>query len=154
MPVRRLPNDVLLRIFQTSIDEMVEPDVKTTLWLLGYICHHWRALSRSSRSLWADISLMSRRSDLSSGQHNLRKHLLPLSEDLPQRIYIIIHIHYRRTGIPGQVFSGDDTDIIWEDIALHSHRWSHITPFILGGSLSAFQNFSRNLHRQPIFVGT
>ncbi len=141
-PVRRLPNDVLLRIFQMSIDEMVEPDVKTTPWLLGYICHHWRALSRS---LWTNISLMSRRSGLSSSQRNLRKHLLSLSEDLPLRIYIIIHIHHRRTGIPGQVCSGDDRDIIWEDIALHSHRWSHITLFILGRSLSAFQNFSRNL---------
>ncbi|PBK84056.1 hypothetical protein ARMGADRAFT_616957 [Armillaria gallica] len=120
---------------------MVEPDVKTTPWLLGYICHHWRALSRS---LWTNISLMSRRSDLSSGQRNLRKHLLSLSEDSPLRIYIIIHIHYHRTGLPGQVCSGDDRDIIWEDIALHSHRWSHITLFILGGSLSAFQNFSRN----------
>ncbi len=74
-----------------SIDEMVEPDVKTTPWLLGYICHHWRALSRS---LWTNISLMSRRSDLSSSQRNLRKHLLSLSEDLPLRIYIIVALGY------------------------------------------------------------
>ncbi|KAK0434447.1 hypothetical protein EV421DRAFT_2039625 [Armillaria borealis] len=142
-PVRRLPNDVLLRIFQMSIDGKVDPDVKTTPWLLGYICHHWRALSRS---LWTNIFLVSLRSHLSSGQRNLRKHLLSLSGDLPLRMDVmIIHIHHHSTGIPGQVCPGDDRDIIWDDIALHSHRWSHITLSIQGGPLSAFQNFSRKL---------
>ncbi|PBK84028.1 hypothetical protein ARMGADRAFT_1088726 [Armillaria gallica] len=54
-PIRRLPSDVLLYIFQTSIDDRVKLDVKTIPWLLGYICHHWRALSRSASSLWTDI---------------------------------------------------------------------------------------------------
>ncbi|PBK61859.1 hypothetical protein ARMSODRAFT_1025400 [Armillaria solidipes] len=46
-PVRRLLSNVLLYIFQMSINA----HIKTILWLLSYICHHWRALSRSTSSL-------------------------------------------------------------------------------------------------------
>ncbi|KAK0434511.1 hypothetical protein EV421DRAFT_1341033 [Armillaria borealis] len=44
VPVRRLPNDVLLYIFQTSIGANVKFNVNNVPWLLGYVCHHWRAL--------------------------------------------------------------------------------------------------------------
>ncbi len=72
-PIRRLLNDVLLYIFQMSIDDRINLDVKTSPWLLGYICHHWRALSRSSPSLWADVSFESVcSSNLPFGRHSMQ----------------------------------------------------------------------------------
>ncbi|KAK0434436.1 hypothetical protein EV421DRAFT_1991890 [Armillaria borealis] len=140
-PVRRLPNDVLLYIFQTSFDASIELDVKTIPWLLGYICHHWRALSRSSPSLWADVSFESVcSSNLPSGRQSLRKHLLSLSRNVPLKIRIKMLHPCLSDETHHPICSGDDRDIIWEDIALHSQRWSHIDLEKHGPS--AFQDFS------------
>ncbi|KAK0443341.1 uncharacterized protein EV420DRAFT_1576406 [Desarmillaria tabescens] len=80
-PIRRLPNDVLLCIFQMSTGVGVKPEVKTIPWVL--------ALTRSSHSLWTDICLVSLRySNLSSGQRSLRNRLLSLSGVSPLRITI------------------------------------------------------------------
>ncbi len=149
-PIRRLPNDVLLYIFQTSIDDRVKLDVKTIPWLLGYICHHWRALSRSAGSLWTDIFLESVcSSNLPPGRSSLRKHLLSLSRSSPLKIRIAM-IHPRDVD-PGdhyffhrEVCPGDDRGIVWEDIILHSHRWSHIA-LSTQGSVAALRSFSCHL---------
>ncbi|KAK0436301.1 uncharacterized protein EV420DRAFT_241876 [Desarmillaria tabescens] len=144
-PIRRLPNDVLLRIFQMSTGVGVKPDVKTIPWVLGYVCHHWRALSRSSHSLWTDICLASLRySNLSSGQRSLRNRLLSLSGDSPLKITINM-INPFKADIPHRpVFPSDDRDRILEDITRHSHRYSRIT-LIIGGPVSTAQNFSCRL---------
>ncbi len=141
-PVRRLPNDVLLHIFQMSFDGRVEPDVRTTPWIFGYICHHWRAVSRS---LWTNISLMSMRpSYTSSSQRNLYTYLLSLSGDSPLNICMkIIHSHFTVL-VHRLLNSGDDRDIIWEDLVLHSHRWSHVT-LAMGGPMPTFQAFPCHL---------
>ncbi len=149
-PIRRLPNDVLLYIFQISIDDRVKLDVKTIPWLLGYICHHWRALSRSAGSLWTDIFLESAcSSNLPPGRSSLRKHLLSLSRSSPLKIRIAM-IHPRDVD-PGdhyffhsEVCPGDDRGIVWEDIILHSHRWSHIA-LSTQGSVAALRSFSCHL---------
>ncbi|KAK0212005.1 hypothetical protein IW262DRAFT_1518903 [Armillaria fumosa] len=41
-PVRRLPNDILLCIFQMYIDTRVIPNLRSTPWVFGYIGHYWR----------------------------------------------------------------------------------------------------------------
>ncbi len=143
-PVRRLPNDVLLYIFQTSIDASVELDVKTIPWLLGYICHHWRALSRSSSSLWTTIFLESECSSyLPLGKHRLRQKLLSLSGSSPLRITVGT-FHTYENDIFHRVCPGDDADFILEDINLHSRRWSQIH-LIIDGPMPSLQSFPRRL---------
>ncbi|PBK61863.1 hypothetical protein ARMSODRAFT_1025403 [Armillaria solidipes] len=140
-PVRHLLNDVLLHIFQFSIDASVKVDVKTTHWILSYICHHWRALSHSSPSLWTNILVIPCSSSVPSGRHHLYTHLLSLSGDLP------LKINMRMICLPSigmshrQICSGDDRDIVWEDITLHSHQWSHIN-LIINELVPALQNSS------------
>ncbi len=144
-PIRRLPNDVLLHIFQMSIAARVIPDVRATPWVLGYICHHWRAVSRSSRSLWTNISVMNTRSSyISSGQRNLCKYLLSLSGDSPLNICTEILRSQFTVLLHRLLSSHGDRDIVWEDLAVHSHRWSHMS-LSIKGPVSAFENFSCNL---------
>ncbi|SJL14465.1 uncharacterized protein ARMOST_17922 [Armillaria ostoyae] len=126
-PVRRLPNDVLLYIFQISFD-VVNLDVKASPWIFGYICHHWRALSRSSSSLWTTILLESERSSY-PGKHRLCRKLLSLSGNLPLRI---------------TVRAGDNRDVILKDITLQSHRWFHMD-LIIEGPMSTFQSVPYHL---------
>ncbi|PBK59388.1 hypothetical protein ARMSODRAFT_1027444 [Armillaria solidipes] len=146
-PVRRLPNDVLLRIFQLSIatkfSSRCSLDVTAVSWLLGYICHHWRDLSRSSPSLWTGMSLMSEcPSDRSPGKHRLLQNLLSLSRSSPLSINVEM-VHPYDAKAPHHC-AGDDRDIILEDIVLHSQRWSHIN-FTICGPVSALQDFSSHL---------
>ncbi|PBK86710.1 hypothetical protein ARMGADRAFT_1086220 [Armillaria gallica] len=146
-PVRRLPNEVLLRIFQLSIATKLSSrcslDVTIVSWLLGYICHHWRDLSRSSPSLWTGMSLISEcPSDCPPGKHRLLQNLLSLSGSSPLSIYVeMVHPYDAKT--PHHC-AGDDRDTILEDIVLHSQRWSHIN-FTICGPVSALQDFSSNL---------
>ncbi|KAK0443384.1 uncharacterized protein EV420DRAFT_1029490 [Desarmillaria tabescens] len=51
-------------------------------------------------------------------------------------------LHPYETHMPHRpVCPGDDRSIIWEDIALHSHRWSHIN-LTTKGPMIALQNFT------------
>ncbi len=144
-PVRRLPSDVLLRIFQISIEERVKLDVKTTPWLLGYIRHHWRAVSRTSRTLWTNISLESAcSSNLPSGRRSLRNNLLSLSGGLPLSISVCMFHPSDADMFHRLICPGDDRDILWEDIALRSHRLAHIF-LMISGSMSPLQTFSCHL---------
>lgn len=79
-------------------------------------------------------------SNLPFGRHSLCKHLLSLSRNVPLKIKIkMLH-----TCVPDEtgreIGPGDDRDIIWADMTLHSQRWSHIylekdrpSPFQLQG---------------------
>ncbi|KAK0434418.1 hypothetical protein EV421DRAFT_1839740 [Armillaria borealis] len=59
---------------------------------------------------------------------------------LPNDVLLLICLRIPR--MPHrQICSGDDRDIIWEDITLHSHRWSHIS-LIINELVPAFQNSS------------
>ncbi|KAK0209783.1 hypothetical protein IW262DRAFT_1498240 [Armillaria fumosa] len=42
-----------------SLNDRVKLDVKISPWLLGYVCHHWRALYCSTDSLWTGVLLES-----------------------------------------------------------------------------------------------
>ncbi len=77
-PVRCLPNDVLLYIFQMSFD-VVSLNMQTSPWIFSYICHHWRALSCSTGSLWTDIFLESMCSSY-PGKHCLCQSFCPCQE--------------------------------------------------------------------------
>ncbi|KAK0199594.1 hypothetical protein DFS33DRAFT_176056 [Desarmillaria ectypa] len=134
-PIRRLPNDALLRVFEMSICIVsVQPwcgsDLKTVPWLLGYVCHHWRALSHTSPSLWTGIYLQSVHSSDHPGKRYLRQKFLSLSGSFPLRIRVDTIHRLHANGMPyrpdGRVCPGDVSQLILEDIALHSHRWSHM----------------------------
>ncbi len=148
-PVRRLPNDVLLRIFEMSIctqpNSLCTSNPKTMPWLLGYVCHHWSALCRASPSLWTRISLQSGCSSQDHpGKRYLRQKLLSLSGSSPLHIDVGM-LHPFETEFPHHsVCRGDDSDALLEEVALYSHRWSHID-FTICGPVPALQDFSCHL---------
>ncbi|KAK0429889.1 hypothetical protein EV421DRAFT_1660519, partial [Armillaria borealis] len=49
-PIRRLPLDVLLHIFQLLPVDTV--NLNSTPWILGNICYSWRSLYLSFPMLW------------------------------------------------------------------------------------------------------
>lgn len=61
-PISRLPDDVLLSIFQLymgieAIDFTLDDSVKNAPWIIARICKYWRDLANGSPSLWANPSL-------------------------------------------------------------------------------------------------
>ncbi|KAK0457480.1 uncharacterized protein EV420DRAFT_1688701 [Desarmillaria tabescens] len=69
-PIRRLPEDVLLKIFTacipTRIEEMIYAspgefdslDVKNAPWVLSQVCASWRRTTLANPRLWSSISLV------------------------------------------------------------------------------------------------
>ncbi|KAJ7038812.1 hypothetical protein C8F04DRAFT_1392876 [Mycena alexandri] len=69
-PIRRLPVEILSRIFISYADLLRKSpsmhdicNIKTGVWMLGHVCGHWRAVALSTAALWSSFSF---RCDLNS----------------------------------------------------------------------------------------
>lgn len=54
-PVRRLPDEMLLRVFSFAVDTTIS-QVACQI-IVGHVCRRWRTLSRSFPSLWSTIHI-------------------------------------------------------------------------------------------------
>ncbi|KAJ7268224.1 hypothetical protein B0H12DRAFT_972596, partial [Mycena haematopus] len=58
-PIRRIPNEILSLIFTCYVDSVKDiesprhgTNVHQSVWILGHICNHWRAVLLSTHALW------------------------------------------------------------------------------------------------------
>lgn len=123
-PIRRLPEEILLRIFKIGSDHYDDStDLKQAPWVFGYVCHHWRVLTRSSPSLWASLYV-----DLASPPaHNLLTIFLSLSTNVP----LDITLDVREIGDEGKV-------VLHNDIIPLSHRWSNLRIMVTKDTIFEF----------------
>ncbi|KAK0201984.1 hypothetical protein DFS33DRAFT_1386271 [Desarmillaria ectypa] len=91
-PILRLPEDVLLKIFEHGCAESRRTvlDLKSMPWLLTHICSHWRSLVRSSPTLWRFFRVVAKDcySYRESRQLEIANEFLRLSGQCPLHISI------------------------------------------------------------------
>ncbi|KZP16954.1 hypothetical protein FIBSPDRAFT_41305 [Athelia psychrophila] len=98
-PIRRLPSDMLVEIFDhlLPIDNGEDPttsDVRRDRMLPSHICKRWRGLSLSTPTYWADIYVRVDREDCSC-QLKCAKNWLARSGNCPLTIVLLCSGDYR-----------------------------------------------------------
>ncbi len=123
-PIRCLPEEFLLRMFKIGSDHYDDStDLKQAPWVFGYVCHHWRVLTRSSPSLWASLYV-----DLASPPvRNLLAIFLSLSTNVP----LDITLNVREIGDEGK-------EVLHNDIIPLSHLWSNLRIMVTKDTIFEF----------------
>ncbi|KAK0472253.1 hypothetical protein IW261DRAFT_1611672 [Armillaria novae-zelandiae] len=122
-PIRRLPEDIILRIFIGLDYCRVSTDLKQSPWLFGHVCHHWRVLTRSSPSLWASLCV----NLASPPPHNLLTIFLSLSKNVP----LDIILDAREIGDEGK-------EVLHNSIIPLSRRWFDLTLLVTNDTVFKF----------------
>ncbi|KAK0457589.1 uncharacterized protein EV420DRAFT_1480650 [Desarmillaria tabescens] len=104
-PIRRLPRETLLHIFNLVSSDI--PDPLDAPWILGQVCSTWRSISRSCPSLWTRITIPE---DYDNYPAFLKEYI-SLSRDLPVHLSI-------------EEYPGSEMLKALEGLLVHSERWS------------------------------
>ncbi|SJL04113.1 uncharacterized protein ARMOST_07473 [Armillaria ostoyae] len=117
-PIRHLPRETLLQIFNLASSDI--PDPLDAPWSLGQVCSTWRSISRSCPSLWTGIYISESNRDCTT----FLKKYISLSRDLP--------IHLTMDFDPDEEAMSD----VVSDLVLHSERWASLEVNTSGEGLS------------------
>ncbi|KAF9003578.1 hypothetical protein BDQ17DRAFT_1425069 [Cyathus striatus] len=90
-PIRKLPEDVLLRIFTFLCDRIFIPGSENFVLTAIQVSHHWRHVTQSSPILWSEVSVYT--DDMVSDKEKkmvgpLLKKCVELSKDVPLNISV------------------------------------------------------------------
>ncbi|KAG7445449.1 uncharacterized protein BT62DRAFT_1077098 [Guyanagaster necrorhizus] len=114
-PIRRLPLDVLIHIFQLLPVDTIDPN--STPWILGLVCYSWRSVYLSVPTLWSRIFI-----DIRAGAE-LRPQsvsMLHTSLSRSQRSPLTISASYDNQSSPISPFLFSILDLLIS----HLSRWS------------------------------
>ncbi|SJL13354.1 uncharacterized protein ARMOST_16796 [Armillaria ostoyae] len=114
-PIRHLPDDLLLRIFQFAShgtgDQLSHPS--HSRWALLSVCHSWRVIALNSPTLWSVLAFNFVDWDICPAQHQtLFSRALELSKN--SSLNIQLNVDY---------FGTDGDEFLWESVAPTSSRW-------------------------------
>ncbi|KAK0429903.1 hypothetical protein EV421DRAFT_2025573 [Armillaria borealis] len=114
-PIRRLPDDLLLRIFKFashgSGDQLSHPS--HSRWALLRICHSWRVIALNSPTLWSVLAFNFVDWDICPPQHRT---LFSRALDLSKNSSLDIQLNV-------DFFGTDGDEFLWETVAPTSSRW-------------------------------
>ncbi|KAK0442727.1 uncharacterized protein EV420DRAFT_1074956 [Desarmillaria tabescens] len=122
-PVRRLPYDILLQIFEEACKQESDLYPSSVPFLLGLVCKRWRNVTITSPSLWSNIvvRLPSRR---------------PFPASRWQSIHKVVKLHLLRSGCMPLalrflssrlvIIRDDGLDIVAETLVAHQFRFREI----------------------------
>ncbi|KAF9000938.1 hypothetical protein BDZ89DRAFT_1082129 [Hymenopellis radicata] len=106
-PIRRLPRDILVSIFELTFHEDYLPtDVGKPPWTLGQVCRSWRDIVVSASSLWAIVKYNARH-DTRDTVTEIMQEYLRRSEQHPLTV----------------VLEGEYHAPVYNLILKESHRW-------------------------------
>ncbi|KAK0440677.1 uncharacterized protein EV420DRAFT_1650426 [Desarmillaria tabescens] len=117
-PIRRLPEEILLRIFQFLPRGKNPRDTSRSPWILGQICSYWRFISVNCPLLWTVLKADERHVEHFSFQPAVEM-FLKRSAALP------LHIVVKANGIRNRTNS-DRYAVFLQELCRHSHRWRTI----------------------------
>ncbi|KAJ7018396.1 hypothetical protein C8F04DRAFT_390998 [Mycena alexandri] len=136
-PIRRLPPQVLERIFSFSIvDAQFDLDTSEMPWVLTYICSSWRRVAISTPQLWRKIDISFGHWSPSSNLLHLLNLFLQRSSDCPIDVTV-------------QSDVDSDSHTALEMLMAASHRWEDAwldLPLALLASLGPIKGHLAQLH--------
>ncbi|KAJ7034108.1 hypothetical protein C8F04DRAFT_602085 [Mycena alexandri] len=136
-PIRRLPPQVLERIFSFSIvDAQFDLDTSEMPWALTYICSSWRRVAISTPQLWRKIDISFGHWSPSSNLLHLLNLFLQRSSDCPIDVTV-------------QSDVDSDSHPALEMLMAASHRWEDAwldLPLALFASLGPIKGHLAQLH--------
>ncbi|KIY72026.1 hypothetical protein CYLTODRAFT_418210 [Cylindrobasidium torrendii FP15055 ss-10] len=125
-PIRRLPREILLGVFELMDDTV---DTETGRAVLGQVCRFWRTLSRSCPSLWTKVDIMT----FLPESANFAEQTLLLSGDLD--IHIKVYLSRLR----------DETKATrnraWKMVGTHSRRAAVLEVNVVNGKIPSLERF-------------
>ncbi|KAG6860836.1 hypothetical protein C0995_006973 [Termitomyces sp. Mi166 len=131
-PHRKLPKDILLRIFKflspiaVEEDEMPLPPVTSEVpWTLGQVCRAWRQLSRSIPELWSPLSVfVYTAKDVITVRHVLN--ILPDIVQVSVQVRSKLRLDHVKNLLIPLLLRVDN--LIWDPQAFSDHFWTIFPP--------------------------